>query len=258
MFLMLKYQAGSTIRKSLPDQSHEIIFNRKVRIRFVLMVLICLVPITLFAGGRSGYHRLPYSVQSSSIRDRWEEMVKRLDPRTKSYPDNKNHALLDLLEESGSAQVMIELEKVRSSQTDYRDMSDYDQTVVQALTLKFVHQKNQRQIVYLLSGKFPRYIGTVPTELFLGINAKDNVLLLIESYRRATNEAVRKRIMEALSHVFREIRQKYQSDQAFIDGSKKWYLRNRNNIKVNAYYDPRDYGPITGDFFIRKRQGTRG
>ncbi len=196
-----------------------------------------------------------FTVQPASIRERWEEKIKDLNPRTKSYQDDKNHVLLDLLDKSQPEQVKIELERVRSSQTDYSKMSDYEQTLLQAFVLNFVHQNKKRQVVYLLSGKFPRYVGVVPTELFLGINAKDNILLLLDSYERATDEAVRRSILEALSAVFRELRQKCKVDREFIEQSKKWYLGNRKKIKVNPYYEPRDYGPITGDFFLLKQRG---
>jgi hypothetical protein len=205
--------------------------------------------------GGSPPQLLTQTVQPASISERWEKKIKELNPRTKSYPDNKNHVLLDLLDKSRPEQVKMELESVRSLQTDYSKMSDYEQTLVQAFVLKFVHQKQKRQIVYLLSGKFPRYVGVVPTELFLGINSKDNILLVINSYERATNEAVRRSILEALSVVFRDLRQKYKVDQDFIEHSKQWYLSNRNRIKVNPYYEPRYYRPLTGDFFLLKKRG---
>jgi hypothetical protein len=213
------------------------------------------ISMTPNACGSSPRQVFTQKVQRASISERWEEEIKELNPRTKSYPDNKNHVLLDLLDKSGPEQVKSELERVRSSPTEYGKMSDYEQTLVQAFVLKFAHQNEKGQMLYLLSGKFPRYVGTVPTELFLGINSKDNILLVIDSYERATDEAVRTSILEALSVIFRDLRQKYKGDAEFVEHSKQWYLGNRTRIKVNPYYEPRYYRPLTGDFFLLKKRG---
>lgn len=65
----------------------------------------------------------------------------------------------------------MEFERVRYSRTDYVEMSDYDQTLLQAFVTAAVERKDNSRLVYLLSGKSPRYVGAVPIELYLGINS---------------------------------------------------------------------------------------
>lgn len=192
--------------------------------------------------------------QSGKIKELWEEKSKNLNKRTKNYPRNKIDLLCELLKQVSTDEVKIEFERVRNSPVDYAAMSDYDQTLVQAFVEEAVKRKESQRLTYLLTGKCPRYIGSVPIELYLSIISARNILVLLDSYDKSTNEDAKKTIMSALGAVFRTLRQRYENDQQFVQASKEWYLDNQYRVKVNPYYNPRSYGPITGDFFLPKRR----
>lgn len=186
------------------------------------------------------------------IKRTWQDRSKALDQRTKNYPKNKVDLLRKILDQAPAKEVAMEFERVRSSRTDYVKMSDYDQTLLQAFVTAAVESKDSSRLVYLLSGKCPRYIGAVPIELYLAIISADNLLILFDSYEQSVSDDSKNTILEALSGVFRAVRQEFKDEKLFINASKEWYLQNRAKARVNPYYHPRAYGPITGNFFITK------
>src|SRR6266566_4860797 len=226
---------------------------------------LVLVPVVALAVPGYPYHFRSAQAQPSSmpiiqrsawinISQLWARKFRRLSKHSKDAPRQNLDIMLDLLDRAPKEQVEAELERTRNLAIDYARMSDYDLTLPQALVFRLRYRRegggfklkdpeDKKRIVYLLSGKCPRYIATVPIELFLPINSPDNILLLFDSYEKSTNKDTQRIILEALSRGFKKLRQEHKNDKDFLSTSKEWFLANRTKLKVNPYYIPNGISP---------------
>ena len=231
-----------------------------------------ILPLVLLVG--FGWLHYPASAQAQSksrtstqrlawinIKGLWERKVRRLPNHSKDAPRQNVDIMVQLLDRAPKGQLDAELERIRNSSVRYTDMSDYDLSLLQAFVFRLRYRteggeyklrnpEDKERIVYLLSGKCPRYIATVPIELFLTINSSENVLLLFDSHERSTNEGTQRIILEALSSGFRKLRREYKDDKEFLATSKEWFLANRAKLKVNSYYVPNGLAEKTRDLFL--------
>lgn len=197
------------------------------------------------------------STQSRSIKDLWEAKHRQIERRSKSYPKAKLDALLTLLRQSTKGEVRSESERVASTTTAYARLSDYDQTLVQALVVRALEQKDRKSLVSLLSVKCPRYVSDLPLELFLAVNTKESVLLLFESYEAAQNEDARKNLFEALRCSFRDLHGSFANAETLLTTGKEWFLRNRARYKVNPFYKPYSVSPHYHALFVPIKSSRR-
>lgn len=186
------------------------------------------------------------------IKELWEEKCRGLKP-SKNTPGEKVSVLLTILEQSPEEQVRAELERVRALETPYESLSDYDKTLLQALVHLASRRGDGEKLVYILSGKTPRYVGVLPLELSLGIKDQDSVLLLFDSYERATAVDTKRVLLEVIGSAFKSLRQSQADDADFLQKSKQWYLDNKTRVKVNPFYAPHSLSPRRTEFFIPKR-----
>jgi hypothetical protein len=77
------------------------------------------------------------SVQARDIRSQWEQGRKTLDPKKlgRDYPGKKLDLLVQILGQAPVSQVEAERERIRKVPSDYPEMEEYDQTLLQALVL---------------------------------------------------------------------------------------------------------------------------
>jgi hypothetical protein len=180
----------------------------------------------------------------------WRKKTEKLSRQSKDWPRRYLDALVNLLEQAPDEQFAAELERVRSSKSDYALMSDYDQTLLVALTVKLLDQKMTDKIVYLLSGKCPRTIATVPIEKYFAIKSLDNLVLLFDSYQTAISEDAKRTNFKALAAAFRNLHKRNEDEDQFIARARQWFVGNQSSLKVNPYYAPNGLSKSTRDFFL--------
>jgi len=189
----------------------------------------------------------PESVKLSA---RWEQERSRLDKLSHSYPANQLQLLQTLIEELPPEQLAGEFERIRSTNTSYEQMSDFDQNLLQVFVIRSVQQRDRTRLVHLLSGHCPRFISTDGIELYLSLSGMpDPLLILFDAYAKAEKETSRGEIIQALAGVFRNLRREHADDREFVDTSRQWYLSNQSKLKVNPYYQPNSNFSESRDFF---------
>lgn len=190
-------------------------------------------------------------VDSARLSQRWEEERAALNKLSKSYPADQLIILESLIEKLPPDQVASEFERIRSSETTFKQMSDFDQNLLQVFVIRYAKQKDRVKLVYLLSGQCPRFVATDGIEHYLALaQMPDPLLILFDSYERAEKEPARGEIIEALGSVFRKLRSEHPDDREFVAASKQWYLSNKDRLKVNPYYQPGSGFSESRDFFI--------
>ena len=188
---------------------------------------------------------------SSELAERWEQERAHLDKLSKSYPANQLTILESLLDKLPPEQVASEFERIRSTPVGFREMSDFDENLLQVFVIKATQQKDRTHLVYLLSGHCPRYIATDGIEFYLALSGMpDPLLILFDSYSKADKEVTRKELIAALSSVFRDLRREHPDDQQFVNASKEWYVKHGDKLKVNPYYQPDSNFSDSRDFFV--------
>lgn len=185
------------------------------------------------------------------IKELWEEKCRSLKP-SKNTPGERVSILLDLLERAPAGQVSAEFERVRGLETPYEHLPEYDKTLLQALVHLASRRGDKEKLIYLLSGKSPRFVGVLPLELSLGVKDPDYVLVFFDSYERATGDDTRKVLREILGSVFKSLRHAHSDDAEFLEKSRQWYLSNKTRVKVNPFYAPYSLSSRRAEFFIPK------
>jgi hypothetical protein len=199
----------------------------------------------------TGQHNsVPQTSQGISLEASWRKKKEGLSLKSKDWPRQSLQVLVALLDQAPPDQVSTELERLRNSKTDYDRMSDYDQTLLQALIVRLLDRDSRDKIIYILSGKCPRYIATVPIELYFAIKSLGNLQLLFDAYQTAINEDARRISFSALAAAFRNLKQANERQDEFIARAKQWFLANQPNLKVNPYYAPNGLSKTTTDFFL--------
>lgn len=191
-----------------------------------------------------------FAKQTSQIRSTWEEREKRLERRIADYPANRLKLLLTILEQTPEEEIKAESERVFASTQAYAEMSHYDQTLIQALVWRAANETDRAGLVFMLARKAPRSIATIPLELSLCLRDPDNILIIFESYHEATDADNKKLLVRALRGGFKDQRERFENDEAFLQATKEWYLANRSKLKVNPYYYPFETTSSTKDLFV--------
>jgi hypothetical protein len=235
--------------------------NRKGSVRSLNEIIFVILALSLGIfpgcrkqGAQSSSNASPARSQgpeSVKLSERWEQERSRLDKLSKSYPANQLQLLQTLIEELPPEQLAGEFERIRSTNTSYEQMSDFDQNLLQVFVIRSVQQRNKTRLVYLLSGHCPRFISTDGIELYLSLSGMpDPLLILFDAYAKAEKETSRGEIIQALASVFRNLRREHADDREFVDTCKQWYLSNQSKLKVNPYYQPNSDFSESRDFFV--------
>lgn len=134
----------------------------------------------------------------------------------------------------------------------FRDlMSDYDQNLLQLFVIRAVQQRDRKKLVYLLSAQCPRFVATDAIELYIANSGMpDPLLILFDSYEQSKNMPAHNEIIEILSNIFRSMQREHPDDREFVNASKDWYLKHKNNLKVNPLYHPSSDFSGSRDFFV--------
>jgi len=176
----------------------------------------------------------------AEIKSRWEQSCKSLDQKQLGthYPGRKLDLLMDVLKQTPVAEVNSERERIRRDPTDYEQLEEYDRYLLQALYLRSANAKDRDGLIYLFSGKCPRFVANSAIELEVAsLDIHQPLLILFDSYDKASN-GQRAYLLEMLRHAFKALSKQYPDDNAFIDASRAWYVENESKIVPNPYYHP--------------------
>ena len=198
--------------------------------------------------------RADIQTRDTTIREQWEARVKELDLLKvgKDYPAKRLEILQPLLANAPDEEIRTEFERIRSSPTAVPDMSEYDRTLLQAFVETTVKNGDRDKLVYLLSSKCPPFIATVPIELYLAESGMTTPLLvLFDSYEKATADRSKRFILEVLKRVFGPVVQEESSEKEFLAASKDWYLRVGSKLKINIHYHPAALDDDDRELFLK-------
>lgn len=198
--------------------------------------------------------RADVQTRGTSLREQWETRVKELDLAEvgKDYPAKRLEILLSLLADASAEEIKTEFERIRSSPTDVQNMSEYDRTLLQAFVVTAVKNGDRDKLVYLLSSRCPPFVATDPIELYLadsGMTAP--LLVLFDSYEKATTDHSKRFILEVLKRVFGSVVQEESSEKEFLAASKDWYLRVGSKLKINTHYHPAALDDDDRELFVK-------
>lgn len=194
------------------------------------------------------------SSEASHLSELWEQERAQLNKTSKDYPAKQLSILRSLTENLSPEQLAAEFERIRWAPTNFGQMSDFDQNLLQVFVIRSVQQRDREKLVYLLSGNCPRFIATDAIELYLALSGiPDPLLVLFDSYAQSQKEPVRSDILEILGDAFRKLRREHPDAREFLEASKQWYLSNGNKLKVNPYYQPDSDFSESRDFFLNAR-----
>lgn len=193
---------------------------------------------------------LGVATQASQIRAKWEEQDKKLERKTKHFPENRLKILKTILEQSSAEEIKAESERVFTSAQAYVELSKFEQTLIQLLVSRAVDARDRAGLVFMLARKAPHHIATIPLELHLSYKDHDNILIIFESYEQTTAAENKKLLLRALRGSFRDQRDQFKNDEEFLKASKQWYLANRLNLKVNPSYYPFENTSSTKYLFV--------
>lgn len=191
---------------------------------------------------------------SSRIKETWAERAGKLQ-NTKSYPAESLDILLALLDKLPGEQIRSEMEQLLAKPTAVSEMSEYEQTLLAAFVVRGIRQQDRELLRRVLSVKCPRYIAAAPVELYLAQSDPqfpDALLILFDSYKVSANEEARATLYEALSHFCGISRKDFNDDLGYISAVEDWYVKNKDRVKVNAYYRPKSPIPEYRTLFIER------
>jgi hypothetical protein len=220
--------------------------SRKVMMSyFILFVLLAIgttcEPKGLQTKQSNSLDQMDIQTRAANIKQQWEARLKELDLAKvgKDYPARRLQILRPLLADAPDDVIRSEFERIRSSPTDVQDMSEYDLTLLQEFVGAAVKKGDRDKLVYLLSAKCPPFIGTQAIELYLADSSLNAPLIvLFDSYEKATTEQSKRFILEVLNRVFGSVVQEHTSEERFLNASKDWYLNVGLKLKINIYYHP--------------------
>jgi hypothetical protein len=181
---------------------------------------------------------------SARLKEAWTVQAGKLDKMSKDYPAERLKLLSTLLDKLPEEQVQIEMERLLANPNAASEMSEYEQTLLQAFTVRGIEQRNREMLTRLLSIKCPRFVGARAVEFYLALSdLPDPLLILFESYKKAANEDARATLYETLSHLCGIARATYSNDRGYITAVEEWYLKNKDRIEVNTRYHPISLSP---------------
>jgi hypothetical protein len=187
------------------------------------------------------------------MRNQWHEKGRAFDRQSKDYPSRKLDLLLSLLKDAPAQQIDAEAERLQRLPDDYADLSDFDQTEVQAFVTLFAAEEKPTRLIQLIAAECPRSIGAEPVELYLArLDRSGGIVMLFDSYEVAVREEPRKSIIAILRRTFRSFSVRYADDNEFAGAAKRWYLTNKNGLRVNPYYHPDALVPENQQLFVAK------
>jgi len=187
------------------------------------------------------------------VKNQWNEKSRAFDRQSKDYPSRKLNLLLSLLKDASPQQVYAEAERLEQLPDSHADLSDFDQTEVQAFVTLFAAEEKPTKLIQLIAVVCPRSIGAEPIELYLAsLERSAGVIVLFDSYEIAVRQKPRASIMTILRSAFRPFSGRYPDNNEFASAAKRWYLTNKNTLRVNPYYHPDSLVPDNQQLFVAK------
>ena len=208
---------------------------------FVIAILTATLSCSLQKGTQSKTPNATPSVDTTDLRRRWEEQVKQLDPAKlgKDYSGKRLAILEDLLRQLPAPEIKDQLETTRKLPGEYEQLGEYDQYLLQALFVVYATRNDRDTLVYLLSAKCPRFIGTSAIESEVAsLRVQSPFLVLIDSYDRAENDQHRKYLSDIIRESLKDLSNRTADDAAFVKAARSWYIENLPSVKINPYYHP--------------------
>jgi len=185
------------------------------------------------------------------IKNQWNERSRAFDRQSKDYPSQKLNLLLSLLKDVSPSQISAEAERLEQLPDSYADLSEFDQTEVQAFVTLFAAEAKPTRIIQLIAAVCPRSIGAEPIESYLAnLQGSAGVTVLFDGYENAVREKPRASIMAILRDAFNLLAKRYPDDKEFASAAKNWYLTNKNTLRVNPYYHPDALVPDNQQLFV--------
>lgn len=213
----------------------------------------CTVPPTTVMNENASSLKRESLLDDPDLRVLWDDEIQKLDKKSKDYPLQKLRILQSLLSRIPPEQARAGLERITSSSVAYSKLSEFEQTYVQVFVLNNTQPENRPQLVELLSAKCPRFVGGEAIELYISnSNLLDAPLVFVDSYNKAANEQARTDLLSVLGDSFRSVRVRFPSDESFLRESKEWYLKNKDKLRVNPYYQPDSPFPDNQQLFLPK------
>ena len=176
---------------------------------------------------------------SLRLKEIWTAQASKLNNKSKSFPAEQLDLLLTLLDKAPEDLVIKEMEQLRAKPAAESELSEYERVLLEAFVVRWVRQNNTQMLIYLISAKCPRFVGSTSLELYLTMfYSPDPLLILIESYRKSVNEDARKTLLQTLNHVCSLSRETFSDDNDYVSAIEDWYLKNKDHIKPDPYYVP--------------------
>lgn len=137
------------------------------------------------------------------IKNQWNEKSRAFDRQSKDYPSRKLNLLLSLLKDASPQKIYAEAERLEQLPESYADLSDFDQTEVQAFVTLFAAEEKPTRLIQLIAAVCPRSIGAEPLELYLAtLEGSAGIIVLFDSYEIAVRQKPRASIMAILRAAF--------------------------------------------------------
>jgi hypothetical protein len=211
---------------------------------------------------------------AEEVAAKWRGGMRKLDfggePVSDQTRDAENSGVLfDVIKSLPRAEQEKLIYYLTGKTTD--GMTNLDWDMIEALVRVLATANDEKRLVGLLSRRCPRAMGGIPIEFDLVTRTmwlRNPILVLVSSYKDATNEEAKKTLLDALSSAFPSLRKQIPEDRQFVDACEKWYQENREravpNIDYVTYFEmgafrARPEGVPPPDLFlVRGARGSRG
>jgi hypothetical protein len=186
------------------------------------------------------------------IKEIWEQKSQNLDRKSKNINRERLNLMLEILSQASRDDVKAEFGRLNTRGDGYGRMTEYDQVLVQAFVDRLISEKNDDELIQLISKRTPRNVGSIPIELFLATRHREKLLVLFKGYENVGNDGAKEDLLSIFSCIFPDFRKSAESDEDFITTSKAWYVKNAER-RVNTFYEPCSSWPDRRMFFKEGR-----
>jgi len=137
-------------------------------------------------------------------------------------------------------------------------MSQFEEELLPEMVMALLDDGDRTRLVSLLAGrslKTLRGFCGIEWTLALTMTPPDAILIIGESYKKATNAEVKKSLVEVYAGAFPAIRGRFPDDDAFVDEVGRWYRENKDRLAVNYDYFMHGGPPKEDDAVLHVERG---
>lgn len=164
-----------------------------------------------------------------------EEKYRDLDIKNKPMKIDKYK--LDTMVEILNSLPEKQIDQQHKACIESKEHSQYISYLNKAFVIYYTNKTNEEKLIDMLSKKCP---DGMRIEVKLALSDFDNpVSILHKSYNMAAGDS-KKRILWRINKAFPSLRSKIKDDDEFVDACNKWYLENKDQLRVNIGYLPVD------------------